>query len=155
MGFGTEPDMMHQTLPDVLDAAVQARPSKPIVVNPGMTLTFGQLAETARKLGQALVKETTQPVVALFFPMSPEFIAAFFGVQYAGKQALPLNLLLAPADIAWILKDAGADLIVAPAELAPKLATLGVRVKAYQELAAQAGSDASLPRPKPDDVSTL
>src|SRR5438105_1780974 len=93
------------TLLDVLEASVQRNPAKPVIVTADAAVTYQQLLDNARRVGQALVKETTRPVVALFFPMSPEFITAFFGVQYSGKQALPLNLLLSPQDLMAILKD--------------------------------------------------
>ena len=61
-------------------------------------------------------------MVALFFPMSADFVAAYFGVLYAGKQALPLNLLLPPEELKYILNDSGAGFIIAPPELARKVA---------------------------------
>ena len=53
-----------------------------------------------------LAKETERAVVALFFPMSPEFVEAYLGTLYANKQALPLNqpvVLKVPADAARTL----------------------------------------------------
>src|SRR5205085_620362 len=98
-----------------------------------------------RRIGTFLSAVTPRPVVALFFPMSPEFVAAYFGALYASKQALPLNLLLPPEELAWIIKDSGADLILAPAALAPKLTPLGFRVFTYPE--ALSSPAAALPRP--------
>ena len=80
------------TVPGMLERSVRAGPERPAVVTADATLTYQQLVDTGRSVGGALAHAAPSPVVALFFPMSPEFAAAYFGVLYAGKRALPLNL---------------------------------------------------------------
>ena len=145
------------TVLDLLERATKDAPDNPVVVVPGRVVTYRELETLSKRLGAVLSKESKTPVVAMFFPMSPEFIAAYFGVLYAGKQALPLNLLLPPDELKWILNDSGADLIVAPPELAPKLAPLGVRVLDYAQLCKQTDSapPSSLAHPAPEDICTL
>jgi long-chain acyl-CoA synthetase len=142
------------TVLDLLERSTQAGPDRPAVVSPAGTTSYGQLLNAARRIGGGLLHATAQPVVALFFPMSPEFVEAYFGTLYAGKQALPLNLLLPPEELLFILKDSGADTIVCPAELVARVQPLGRKTLAVQDLA-KSEIPADLPRPNPDDVCTL
>jgi long-chain acyl-CoA synthetase len=144
----------HLTVLDLLERSAQSGPDRPVVVSPAGATNYGQLLDAARGIGGALLHATMQPVVALFFPMSPEFVEAYFGTLYAGKQALPLNLLLPPEELLFILKDSGADTIVCPAELAPRVQALGRKTLAVQDLA-KGDVPADLPRPDPGDVCTL
>ncbi|MCY3020495.1 MAG: AMP-binding protein [Planctomycetota bacterium] len=144
------------TVLDLLERFGKKTPASPAVVLPDRVVTYGELLASGQRLGRVLQKEATSPVVALFFPMSAEFVAAYFGVLYAGKQALPLNLMLPPEELKWIVDDAAAKLIVAPGPLAAKVAPLGVRVLDYAALAQAPDQGLALPpRPAPDDVCTL
>jgi long-chain acyl-CoA synthetase len=142
------------TVLDLLERNADKGPQRPAVVLPERQISYEQLRDNARRVAAALMEQTQKPVVALFFPMSPEFVIAYFGVLYAARQALPLNLLLPPEELKYILTDSGADTIVAPAEFAPKLAPLGLKVCSFQDLVAHAPSD-KLPRPNAEDVCTL
>jgi long-chain acyl-CoA synthetase len=144
------------TVLDLVERSAAKTPQAPAVVAPDRTITYAELLASSKALAQGLVKTSPQPVVALFFPMTPEFVIAYLGVLFAGKQALPLNLLLAPEELKWILNDSGAALIVAPPPLGARLGPLGVRVMGPAELcAAGEGATGQLPRPAPDDVCTL
>ncbi|HYG74606.1 MAG TPA: AMP-binding protein [Planctomycetota bacterium] len=142
------------TVVDLLEKNAAASPADPAVVTSEKTLSYGDLAATARRIASGICKQTSRPVIALFFPMSPEFVAAYFGVQYAGRQALPLNLLLPPEQLKYILVDSGAEAVIAPDDFAPKLEPLGVKVLKYSELA-RSESNPALPSPKAEDISTL
>ncbi|HLX64144.1 MAG TPA: AMP-binding protein [Planctomycetota bacterium] len=145
---------LEQTVLDVVERSESRGRERPAVVSPGAVTTYGQLMDSARRIGRVLFKETAKPVVALFFPMSPEFVEAYLGTLYACKQALPLNLLLPPEELAYILKDSGADVIVAPADFVPKLQPLGMRVLSFADVVKGDGAE-NPPRPKPEDVCTL
>src|SRR5687767_10107016 len=116
----------HLTLLDLLERSTKKAPASPAIVTKEKTVTYQELAGGAKKAAHALVKATSKPVVALFFPMCPEFVVAYFGTIYAGKAALPLNLLLPPEELKYILTDSGADIIVTPPMFVEKLAPLGV-----------------------------
>ena len=57
--------------------------------------------------------------VGLWLKNRPEFIPAIFGILQAGGVVVPINNFLKPAEVIFILNDAGADLIVSEADLAP------------------------------------
>ena len=142
------------TVLDVCERSEAKGRDRAAVASPAGETTYGQLMDSARRIGRVLAKETAAQVVALFFPMSPEFVEAYLGTLYAGKQALPLNLLLQPEELLYILKDSGAEIIVAPDMFAPKLQPLGFRVVSFSSLLTRDES-ATAPRPKPEDVCTL
>lgn len=51
--------------------------------------------------------------VALWLKNCPEFIPSYFGVLMAGGVVVPINNFLKPDEIAFILRDAGVDVLIA------------------------------------------
>ena len=49
--------------------------------------------------------------VAVFIHNCPEFLETLYGIWYAGAAAVPINAKLHPKEAAWIIEDAGADLV--------------------------------------------
>ena len=137
---------------DHLEKRCAEKPEAPCVLDPFRQLTRGQLMGEAKALGTALATATEKPVVALFLPMTGAFCSAFLGTWYAGKAVLPLNMLLKPEDLAGILADSGADLVVTLPDFKEKLSALPAKVMAITELKPQ---EASAPRPKPEELATL
>ncbi|HYF51300.1 MAG TPA: AMP-binding protein [Planctomycetota bacterium] len=142
------------TLLDLLEKSTAQRGDAQVALAPHRQITYKELTGGARIAAQNIAQQTKAPVVALFFPMCPEFVVAYFGVLYAGKQALPLNLLLPPEELKYILTDSGADTIIAPPDFVPKLQALGAKAVSFADLM-KPGAAAPLPRPKPDDICTL
>ena len=54
----------------------------------------------------------------------PEFIPALFGVLQSGGVVVPINNFLKPDEVAYILNDAGIDVIIADGELSAHFETL-------------------------------
>src|ERR1700712_4712465 len=100
--------MSDLTVLDLLERSVLKSPDAPVVVAPESTLIYSDLQASAKRVAAGILKQTSKPVVALFFPMSPEFVVAYFGALYAAREALPLNLLLPPEELKYILNDSGA-----------------------------------------------
>jgi long-chain acyl-CoA synthetase len=61
-------------------------------------------------------------VVAICFENSPEFIFSYYGLAWIGATVLPVNLMLAPKEIEYILRDCQASTIVTRGEYWPKFA---------------------------------
>ncbi len=62
--------------------------------------------------------------VGLWLKNCPEFVPALFGILLAGGVVVPINNFLKPPEVAFILADAGADVLVTDAALAECLPTL-------------------------------
>src|SRR5689334_23528138 len=55
--------------------------------------------------------------VGLWLKNCPEFVPAFFGILQAGAVVVPINNFLKPAEVNFILQDAGIDLLITDQEL--------------------------------------
>jgi long-chain acyl-CoA synthetase len=55
--------------------------------------------------------------VAIWLKNCPEFVAGVFGILLADAVVVPINNFLKPAEVSYILNDAGIDLVITDAEL--------------------------------------
>src|SRR4051812_25772887 len=80
----------------------------------GAQLTFGGLDAAARRIGHDLGARGLRPGdgVAFIAHNSIALATAYFGCLYAGVVAIPINPVLASGEIAGILADSGAALLV-------------------------------------------
>ena len=95
-----------------------------MVNDDGSQYTFAELADTTRRWAGLMRAATERPLVGIFLPSCKEFAAAYFSILAAGKTPVPLNLLLSPEELAYIVRDAGLDTIVTSQffrKLVPKL----------------------------------
>jgi long-chain acyl-CoA synthetase len=104
------------------------------------------LAETARVAGYLQNEICVKPGdrVGLWLKNCPEFIPALFGILQAGGVVVPINNFLKPAEVSFILNDAGADVIITDATLMEGMPSLvsarpglrSVQVEQFESLAA-------------------
>ncbi len=82
--------------------------------------------DTARVAGLLQDRMGVKPGdrVGLWLKNCPEFIPALFGVLHAGAVVVPINNFLKPAEVSYILNDAGARVIITDAALAANLPAL-------------------------------
>src|SRR5215469_12042676 len=90
--------------------AEQQYPQRTAVVCGEERFTYTQLAERVGRLAGALRKSGVQPGerVAFLSTNCHRLLEAYYGVVEAGAVLLPLNVRLAPSELAHILNDAGA-----------------------------------------------
>src|SRR6266481_9340733 len=72
--------------------------------------------------------------VGLWLKNCPEFVPAFFGILEAGAVAVPINNFLKPAEVNFILQDAGIDVLITDKELGahfPALVSARPKLKLY------------------------
>jgi long-chain acyl-CoA synthetase len=55
--------------------------------------------------------------VALWLKNCPEFVVSVFGILHTGAVVVPINNFLKPAEVGYILNDAGIDVLISDAEL--------------------------------------
>jgi long-chain acyl-CoA synthetase len=82
--------------------------------------------QTARVAGYLQHQMGVKPGdrVAIWLKNCPEFIPALFGVLQAGAVVVPINNFLKPNEVNYILRDAGADVMITDATLAEGLPEL-------------------------------
>jgi acyl-CoA synthetase (AMP-forming)/AMP-acid ligase II len=102
----------------------------------GRTLTYGALAEAARRTAAGLAVRGFGPgdVLAIYAPNAPEFAVAVLGTALAGGATTTVNPLYTPAELAYQLRDSGARILV----------TIPPLLDRAREAAREAGVDAVL-----------
>src|SRR6266487_2973359 len=139
-------------------ASAQKRPDKVALYWGEREFTYDTLlkqscAVAAQLAGQYHVKAGDR--VALWLKNRPEFVPALFGILNAGAVVVPINNFLKPAEVNYILQDAGIDVLVTDEELAvhspaltaarPQLKLLKVEDFAPAEAAISAVPRSALP----------
>ncbi|MCL6577380.1 long-chain-fatty-acid--CoA ligase [Kyrpidia sp.] len=87
---------------------------RPAIVFGGQTLTYDTLHRAALRVARAMARRGVGPNrrVALMMSNCPEFVISDLGLTFAGGTKVPLNDMLGEKEIAYILKDSGAELAV-------------------------------------------
>lgn len=101
--------------------------------------------------------------VALWLKNCPEFIPAWFAIQFAGAVAVPINNFLKPDEVRFMLEDAGVDVLISDGSMAESIAKLtatrpSLRVWSVESFGADAaGTSPALPLPARarDDLAVL
>jgi fatty-acyl-CoA synthase len=93
--------------------AEQQFPGKTAVVCGNLRFTYAQLAERASRLAGALREAGVKAGdrIAFLSLNCHRLLEAYYGVLEAGAVLLPLNIRLAPRELAYILNDAGAKVL--------------------------------------------
>lgn len=103
-------------------------PDKPCAIFPdtGEALSFGALNAAANKVAHGLIALGLQPGegIALLLENSPEFLMLTYGAKRAGLMVTPLSIHLRPNEVAHVMRDSGARLLVASAGLGALVAAL-------------------------------
>ena len=88
----------------------------------GQSITYGELAANVDRCGNALRELGVGPEqrVVILCLDSPAFVYAFFGAIKIGAIPVPVNTLLTPHDLRYILQDSRAVAVVASAPLVDK-----------------------------------
>jgi fatty-acyl-CoA synthase len=90
---------------------------------------FGDFARRTRALISVLDDlAPPEAIVATLAWNSAEHLEAYFAIPLSGRTLHTLNARLADDDLAWIIDDAGDDLIIASADLVPRLAAIADRL---------------------------
>jgi long-chain acyl-CoA synthetase len=78
-----------------------------LVDEAGRTWTYGQLSDEADRLASRIAAEVPGDAVGILLLNSQRFLVSMLAIWKAGKIAVPLNYLLPPQDLGFILKDSG------------------------------------------------
>jgi len=102
----TEPQ---QTLVDLARASARTYGPLPAIVFGGRTTTHAVFDQLTDRVAAGLAARGIQPGdrVGLYCVNSDAFAFAYFGILKAGATVVPVNLLLNPKEVAYILNDAG------------------------------------------------
>lgn len=101
----------------------EGRADKAAILCGDQRVTYGQLAESVNRMGNALriMGVRMEERVALLLPDSPEFVYAFFGAMKIGAVAIPLNTMLKAKDYEYLLSDSRARVLIVDSSLVPQI----------------------------------
>lgn len=114
-------------LPAAFNAIALKVATKPAILCGEQQVTYGQLLAQALSLAEYLQAEATiQPGqrVGLWLKNCPEFVPALFGILSAGAVVVPINNFLKPNEVAYILDDAGMDLLITDRSMSEQIRVL-------------------------------
>jgi len=144
------------TIAQWLQATAEAHPARPaLYLGHDLVEDYAGFHAAAARVAAALVGMGVTPGdrVALFLKNTPDYLIALFGAWYAGAAVVPVNAKLHPAEVAWILSNAGARLCFASPDLARGLPAL-TDAQILTELPQAAPLAAPVPR-APEDLAWL
>ena len=109
----------------LLDRAVRLWPDRIAVVCGDHRVTYGQFSQRVNAFAHALARACISPGdrVAILHPNCHVFLEVYFAVAEAGAIAVPINTRLAGREIAGILSDSGASVLLAHTSLATVVAS--------------------------------
>jgi amino acid adenylation domain-containing protein/non-ribosomal peptide synthase protein (TIGR01720 family) len=130
-------------LADLLAERVREHPERPAVVFGDHTWSFAELeqriAAVARRLHRRGIK--AEAPVAVLLERHPDEIAAIFGILKSGAALLPLNPVYPPERLAFLLADAGSEVVLTHRSLADRLPASVSRILLDDEEALVSASD--------------
>ena len=114
---------MAQTLGEILPEAARKHGDKTALVIDGRSFTFNALEARSNAFANGLVAAGVAPgnVVTLYGPNSWQWLVAYYGIAKTGAVVNPVNTMLTPAEVKYIVEDSGARVVVASDDKAPAL----------------------------------
>lgn len=100
-------------LPEVFDNVARANSSRTALIEEGNKWTFGEMAEEVDRIAATLREKVAGDTVGILLLNSQKYVTTLLGVWKAGKTAVPLNYLLPPQELAYIIRDSGMTALIA------------------------------------------
>ncbi|MEV4537881.1 long-chain fatty acid--CoA ligase [Asanoa sp. NPDC049518] len=98
----------------ILRESARRDPDKTAVIFGARKVSYGELDAAADRAAAGLLRHASPgDRVALMLPNRVEFLECYFGILKAGLVAVPMNPLLKAAEVAHIVDDSGARVVVA------------------------------------------
>jgi len=93
------------TLVGLLDAVAAEHPDRPFVIDDDSTCTYAELQAWSARIARGLIAQGVEPGdhVAMILPNSAKTVAIRFAIARAGAVAVPVNFLLRPEELAYVL----------------------------------------------------
>ena len=108
------------SLPQLFEAQVKRIPDRPAIIFENDTLTYRDLNARANQLAHYLIKQGVRPetLVGLYTARSLEMVVGLLAILKAGGAYVPLDPKFPPQRRAFILGDAGVNILLTQAHLA-------------------------------------
>jgi long-chain acyl-CoA synthetase len=132
------------TVADITRHHAQARPDQVALYFEGEKVTYAALDRRANQVAQGLLAAGIGPGtrVAILAKNCPAFFELWFGATKVGAVMVPVNFRLAPPEIAFVVNDAAAALLLVGADFYPVVEKVADELKTVREIIALDGKHA-------------
>jgi long-chain acyl-CoA synthetase len=116
--LATKEHPMTQTIGQVLPVAARRFGDKTALWFEGRRFTFQELDALSSRVANGLVNRGVQPGdrVTLYGPNCWEWLVAYYGIGKTGAVVNPINVMLTPEEVRFIVEDSGARVVVASSD---------------------------------------
>ncbi len=94
---------------------------KTAVIDQSGETTYDNLLREAQDYTAKLLSEETGGSIGILLPNCKEFVATFYGILMAGKTPVPLNFLLSPEQLMYVIKNADISTIFTNSLFGPQI----------------------------------
>src|SRR5262245_13063554 len=94
-------------LSELFERAAKSKPSNMAIIHDTNRWSFAQLADDVSRIAAVLKERVKGETVGVLLLNSHAYLATMLAIWKAGKTAVPLNYLLPPAELGFIIKDSG------------------------------------------------
>ena len=108
-------------------------PGKTAVIDQNGAITFDELWHEAAQYAARLSSANVSKHIGILLHNCKEFVAAFYGVLIAGKTPVPLNYLLSPAQLAYVIQNADVNTVVTNGPFKPQIAGEAANILLVEE----------------------
>jgi len=117
---------MARLLHELILEQAERRPAAVAIVHRQTTLNYTQLVDLMRTTARGLLALGLNRAdrVAIYLPKRIETVAALFGTALAGGVFVPINPLLKPEQVAYILRDCNVRVLITACDRAESLEPL-------------------------------
>jgi long-chain acyl-CoA synthetase len=135
------------TVADITRRHVETRPEGVALHFEGEKITYRALDQRASRVAQGLIAAGIPPAgrIAVLAKNDPAFFELWFGAAKASVVLVPVNFRLAPPEIAFVINDAGAELLFVGADFYPAVEKVASELKAVRRIIALDGNHAAWP----------
>jgi long-chain acyl-CoA synthetase len=99
-------------LPELFERAAQTRPSDVAIIEETRRWTFAEVAEEVNRIATIIKEQVKGDTVGVLLLNSERYLSTMLAIWKAGKTAVPLNYLLPPADLGFIIQDSGMSALI-------------------------------------------
>ena len=150
---------MGLSLASILAESARRYPGRPAIIFDGRRIPFGALWDEARRFAGALRERGIGPGdrVAVMLGNVPDFPRAYYGALALGAVVVPVHALLTSGEVAYVLGDAGATLIVSggPLLIAAAEGAAAAGVPVLDTASIEAKPIAGYAQREPDDDAVI
>ncbi len=132
------------TIGDVTRHHARIRPKRVAIHFEGQRTTYGELDRRANRVANGLIAEGlgSQARIAYLSKNSPAYFDLWFGAAKADVVLVPVNFRLAPPEVAYVVGDAGAEILFVSADFYPLVEKVAHDLKSVRRIIALDGGHA-------------